>query len=263
MLRSGRLTHSPPRPLPEHPLYKDSAVNILTGSRSFQHLSAGFLAACLLAGASGAQAGTDAEEDADSPEVLCMALPRVAISNGDAVVSAFSETLREQVAALVSGPLVEARSMTSRLPVQVRAEAQQEGCRYLLNVTFSHHPQSRIGKRSAETAVTVGAAASQLGAMSSSASGALGAASTISGLFGRGRDDGGSSGSGLYPLGKNDRVGLAYTLEPVGKQQPAEPRSGQFAGKAAKDNDPQVEQLIEKAATAVLETLLANPQVAK
>jgi len=203
--------------------------------------------------------GEQAAEAAEQTNALCMSLPRVSIGDGAAVVSQFSEYVREQVAVFVDGPLVETRAMSSRLPVQVRAEAKQEGCRYLLNLTFNHHPQSKIGKRSADAAVTVGSAASSLGALSNEATGALGAASTISGLFGN--DDSGATSNSAYPVGKNDRLVLSYVIEPVGKQPPlAKGQDGKFEVKVTKDNEPAFEGLVEQAAGAIVESLVAEQE---
>jgi len=241
-----------------------SALRTAASLQGLRPLFAVLLATCLPFDDSRAQEETTTDADAtDAAEVLCLSLPRIAVADAAPVVSAFSETLREQIAAFVGGPLLEPRPMTSRVPAQIRAEAAQEGCRYLLNVTFTHHPQSKIGRRTAQTAITVGSAATQLGAVSSSASGALGAASTISGLFGGEDDHGGPNGSGIYPLGKNDRVALEYALEPVKRHEASASQSRKFEGKAAKDNDPQVEALVEQAANAIADTLLSDQAAAQ
>lgn len=216
--------------------------------------------ACTLAfaGAARAAASDDESLDASPPAEeaptgipVCMPLPRVAIGDNKPIVSAFSETLREQVAAFVAGPLVDVRGVGARLPVQARAEAARAGCRYLLNVSFAHRPDSRLGRRTADTAMAVGSVASSVVDLGAAGS-AIGAAGALGGLFPGSDSDG---GGGLYPVGRNDRVTLEYSLEPVGKQASGAPRTGSFAAKATRDNEPLVESLVEKLSTEIVEKL--------
>lgn len=194
------------------------------------------------------------EADNNTGVRLCMPMPRVSISEATPIVSAFSEVLRGQIATFVSGPLVNPKAVASRLPVQARAEAVKLKCRYLLNITFNHHPDSKIGHRSANTALTVGSAAESLGAFGN-ASGALGAAATLGSLFGSG-DSGASDNAGTYPTGKNDIVTIKYTMDPVGSGGTA--KTGTFTAKATRDNEPIVDALIEKLATEIVDALAAE-----
>jgi hypothetical protein len=187
-----------------------------------------------------------------SPGVpICMPPPRVAVGENAPIVSALSEQFRDQIAAYLAGPLVEPRGIEARLPVQARAEAVAQKCHYILNITFTHKPKSRIGRRTAESALVVGSAAQSLGSMSQGASGALSAASTLGGLFGR-RDSGSGAGagSGFYPVGKNDQVEIQYSLELV--DAAAVKKAAKLGGKAAKDNEPLVDTLVEKMAGEIV-----------
>lgn len=182
---------------------------------------------------------------------LCMPMPRVSISEATPIVSALSDALRGQIATFISGPLVNPKAVASRLPVQARAEAVKLKCKYLLNITFNHHPDSKIGRQSANTALTVGSAAESLGALGGS-SGALTAAATLGSLFNNG-DSGASDAAGTYPTGKNDVVTFKYTMDPVGTGGAS--RTGTFTAKATRDNEPIVDALIEKMATEIVDAL--------
>jgi hypothetical protein len=190
---------------------------------------------------------------------VCMTLPRVAVGNGAPIINAFSEQLRKQVATTLAGPMVEPRAVASRLPIQERAEASNLKCHYILNINFTHTPNSKVGRRSAQTAMEVGrvasSVASSVGSVSSRASGAVGAASSIGGLFGNrsGSDSRGDIGGGFYPLGKNDKVAMSYSLELVDGE--AVLKKGEFAGKVTKDNEPLVDTYIEKLANDVLQAV--------
>jgi hypothetical protein len=199
-------------------------------------------------------AADDADAEAENTGIrLCMPLPRVSISEATPVVSALSDVLRGQIATFVSGPLVNPRAVASRLPVQARAEAVKLKCRYLLNITFNHHPDSKIGRHSANAALTVGSAAESLGALGG-ASGALGAAATLGGLFNNGDSDA-SDSAGTYPTGKNDVVTFKYTMDPVVGGGGGAAKNGTFTAKATRDNEPVVDVLIEKLATEIVDAL--------
>jgi hypothetical protein len=190
---------------------------------------------------------------------LCMTLPRVAVGDGAPIINAFSEQLRKQIATTLAGPMVEPRGVASRLAVQARAEASDLKCHYLLNVNFTHTPNSKIGKHSAQTAMEVGrvasSVASSVGSMSSRTSGAVGAASSIGGLFGNhsGSSSRSDVGSGFYPVGKNDKISMTYSLELVDGE--AVVKKGEFAGKVSKDNEPLVDTYIEKLANDELQAI--------
>lgn len=199
-----------------------------------------------------------AAEDGERGTPLCLALPRVAIDDATPVVADFSKVLRERIATVVAGPLIEPHAIKSRLPVQARAEAQKAGCNFLLDVTFVHRPASQLGRRAADDALTVGRATQRVANSRNSASGAISAGSTLSGMLDSDRGSRRSNSSQrFYSLGKNDRVSMQYTLESLGS---AAPITAEFTEKASKDNEPMVELLVDKTAAAVAEALLAQPK---
>lgn len=195
-----------------------------------------------------------AEEKAQGIPV-CMTLPRVAVGDSAPIINGFSERLRKQIATTLAGPMVEPREVEARLAIQARAEASSLKCHYILNVNFKHTPNSRIGRRSADAAMTVGRAAQAVGSIGGRSSDALGAASTLGGLFGnRGSDSHSEAGDGFYPLGKNDRVAIDYTLELVDGE--ALVKKAEFSGKVSKDNEPLVDTYVEKLAGEVLQAVM-------
>jgi hypothetical protein len=185
---------------------------------------------------------------------VCMTLPRVAVGDSAPIINSFSERLRTQIATTLAGPMVDPRGVDARLAIQARAEASNLKCHYILNVNFTHTPNSRIGRRTGETAMTVGRAAQTVGSMSGRTSGAMGAASTLGGLFGnRSSDNRSAAGDGFYPVGKNDRVEITYSLELVDGE--AVVKKGAFSGKVSKDNEPLVDTYVEKLAGDVLQAV--------
>lgn len=215
-----------------------------------KHLSFPAVILCAAALTSAAQA----EEKAVHGIPVCISLPRVAVGDAEPIINSFSERLRKQIAVTLVGPMVEPRGVDSRLAIQARAEASNLKCHYILNVNFTHTPNSRIGRHTADAALTVGRAAQTVGSMSGQTSSAMGAAATLGGLFGnRGSDSHSSAGDGFYPLGKNDRVQLTYSLELVDGE--AVVKKAQFDGKVSKDNEPLVDTFVEKLAGDVLQVV--------
>ena len=119
-------------------------------------------------------------ERADTTRI-CLAPATVEASTGDAtsVVNAVRETLTS----FLTGPTLAVQPLTSRLSSQVRTEAKQANCRYLLLTTVKqqHKSGSHILGRAAGEAVHEGAwrAAGSVGSTAASvaASAAAGAAS--------------------------------------------------------------------------------------
>ena len=210
------------------------------------------VAALGVACAASAQEDTSGIEETTAEEsagvAVCLSVPRVSASSSAPVVSGFSEALREEFTAFLRGPLLDPRPLAARLPAQAKAEAAQLQCKYILNVALAHVPNSKIGRRTAQAAMTVGSAAESFGALSETASSGLSAASTLGGLFGGGDA---AAVSGMYPVGKNDQLTIQYVIELVDKKGTL--KNGNLTRKVSRDGEPVLEQLIELAATEIID----------
>lgn len=184
---------------------------------------------------------------------LCMPVPRVSIDGGSPAFTPMSDALRKQLAGILAGPLLQTIPLQARLPSQIRAEAASVGCAHVLTFVFDHRPKSQLGRQSADAALDVGRAATSVVDLGSDASSALGAASTIGGLF---KGNSAPRSSGFYPVGKNDSVSIQYTLTSLGTDDA--PLARTVSGKAAKANEPLVNRLMEQMAEAVL-AVIAPP----
>jgi hypothetical protein len=190
----------------------------------------------------------DANAVPSGPPALCIAQPRIAITGRGEAVTGFSEQLRAQIAASLAGPLLTPVLLQARATRQIAAEAVQAKCRSILIIRFQHNPVSSRGKHTADQALATGEVAA--GFVGNALVGnVVGLASSGSAIFGG--DSSSSSGQGLYPLGKNDTVSIEFELEAVGTDGIKED-SKTLAGKAEHDNEPVVENLLEKLADDVL-----------
>jgi hypothetical protein len=199
---------------------------------------------------------------ADSPVMVCMSAPRVAVDDSPPAITNLSDGLVQQVNGFLSGPLIQTKELQSRVAVQARAEAVQQKCTYLLNMTFTHHPNSRIGRNTAETAMDVGDVARSYGhvPVPARANDALGAARALGGILDRKESRSSSrssAGGSFYPIGKNDRVEIQYSLERVADKSVA--KTAEHKAKASKDNQPLVEAMLEEIAGEVLEVVVPPP----
>jgi hypothetical protein len=192
----------------------------------------------------------NSNSSADPDAALCVSLPRVAVEGKPEAISDFSTELRGRMMKAVGGPLIKVVPVESRNPRQALAEAAQAHCRSMLTVRFSHNPVSSRGRHSADTALGVADAASSV-ASSSALGGALSTASSVGSLFGSRSSASSQSSDSFYPVGKGDTVAFDYTLEPVGGNGFAKPMTT-VSGKAARDGELLVENLIDKVADGII-----------
>lgn len=177
-------------------------------------------------------------ERADTTRI-CLAPATVEASTGDAtsVVNAVRETLTS----FLTGPTLAVQPLTSRLSSQVRTEAKQANCRYLLLTTVKqqHKSGSHILGRAAGEAVHEGAwrAAGSVGSTAASvaASAAAGAAS-------------GAVWDMSSSVKAHDELTLTYRLEGAGGEVLAEKTEKQ---KASSDGEDLLTPLAQRAAEAV------------
>lgn len=183
-----------------------------------------------------------AKEPADTTRV-CLAPTTVEASTGDAntVVSAVGERLTQ----FLTGPTLGVQPLSSRLTSQVRTEAHQANCRYLLLTTVKQRRKSgsHILGRAAGEAVQAGAwrAASSVG---STAGGV--AASAVSGAAGGAVSD---MASGVRT---KDELSLTWRLEAAAGEVLSEKTEKRKAGSDSEDLlTPLAQQAAEAVAAAV------------
>lgn len=187
-------------------------------------------------------ASAAALERADTTRV-CLAPTTVEASTGDAntVVRAVGERLTE----FLTGPTLGVQPLSSRLTSQVRTEAHQANCRYLLLTTVKqqHKSGSHILGRAAGEAVQAGAwrAVSSIG----STAGGIAASAASRAASGAVWD----MASGVRA---KDELSLTYRLEGAGGEVLAEKTAKRKAGSDGEDLlTPLAQQAAEAVAAAV------------
>jgi hypothetical protein len=136
---------------------------------------------------------------------ICLAPASVESSVGDATAAA--NAVRDAFTSMLSGPTLRAQPLTARLASQVREEARQASCPYLLLTTFSHQQKRKGGSllgRMAAGAAQQGAW--EAGVQSGSAAGRVAGQAAY-----------GAAGQAAYnyafSIHNNDEITLGYRLE--------------------------------------------------
>lgn len=200
------------------------------GERSYS-FACGILA--LMAGADAAA------QDSAGVRRICLAPSAVeASASTDAAVNA----VREAFTAYLTGPTLQTQALKARLAAQVRQEAQQGGCPYLLLTTVKHEK-----KRGSGLFGRVAAGAAQQGAWEAgAASGTVGGRIAGQAAYGAAGAAATTAYAGTFQA--KDELSLTYRLEsPDGKALV----EGKEKRKAKADGEDMLTPMVEKAAGEV------------
>ncbi len=190
-----------------------------------------------------AGAGVGAAQDTTNMRRICLAPAAVETSaSSDAAVNA----VREAFTAYLTGPTLQAQALQARLASQVRLEARQAGCPFLLLTTVKHEK-----KRGSGLLGRVAAGAAQQGAWETGvASGST--AGRIAGQAVYGAAAGVAASNYAATFHAKDELTLSYRLESPDGKALAE---GKDKRKAKADGEDMLTPLVEKAAEAVAEAV--------
>lgn len=190
-----------------------------------------------------AGASVSAAQDTTKVGRICLAPAAVeASASSDAAVNA----VREAFTTYLTGPTLQAQALKARLASQVRLEARQAGCPYLLLTTVKHEK-----KRGGGLLGRVAAGAAQQGAWETGvASGST--AGRIAGQAAYGAAAGVAASNYAATFHAKDELTLSYRLESPDGKALAE---GKDKRKAKADGEDMLTPLVEKAAEAVAEAV--------
>ena len=180
---------------------------------------------------------------------ICLAPTSVEASVGDA--SKLSDAVRETLTSFLTGPSIGVSALSARLESQVREEAANAKCRYVLFTVTKHQRKQGGGflNRAAGGAVQQGAwrAAGEIGGSgvgriaTDAAAGAAGAAASDL----------------AYSTRSKDEMSLAYRLETADRKVLAEKS---VKRKASSDGEDLLTPLAQQAAEAVAAAVQASPK---
>jgi hypothetical protein len=192
---------------------------------------------------------TMAAQEKPAAAQICLAPTTVEASIGDA--SKVSDAVRETLTSFLTGPSIGVAALSARLESQVREEAANAKCRYVLFTVAKHQRKQGGGflKRAAGGAVQQGAwrAAGEIGGSgvgrvaTDAAAGAAGAAASDI----------------AYNTRSKDEMALAYRLESADRKVLAEKTAKR---KAASDGEDLLTPLAQQAAEAVAAAVAAVPK---
>jgi hypothetical protein len=185
-----------------------------------------------------AGAGSGAAQDPAKVARICLAPSAVeASASSDAAIDA----AREAFTTYLTGPTLQAQALKARLASQVRLEAQQAGCPYLLLTTLKHEK-----KRGSGLLGRVAAGAAQQGAWEAGAA----SGSRVGRIAGHAAYGAAGAAASNYAAAfhAKDELSLSYRLESPDGQVLVE---GKEKRKAKADGEDMLTPMVQKAAEAV------------
>lgn len=172
---------------------------------------------------------------------ICLAPATVEASVGDA--SAAASTVRDVFTSFLTGPSLHPQPLTARLASQVREEARQAGCPYLLLTSFKHQHKRSGGSMLGRVA----AGAAQQGAWEAGVT----SGSTAGRIAGRAAY--GAAGQAAYDYAvsvrSDDQLTLGYRLETMDGKVVVEQ---QVKRKAKSDGEDLLTPIAQQSAEAIV-----------
>ena len=185
---------------------------------------------------------------------ICLVLPKAQLGQGTSGADV-AEPVRATLTAYLGGPATELIPLTSRIPIQIDAEAQEIGCAYVLYSSVTQKKSGGFGKMfaaAAPIATMAGGMAGMGGNYGSMMAGqaVAQAASTAAAQSAQQEAMEALGGAAKSNIKKGDQITLEYKLVKPGVAEPVTVQSA--VAKAKETGEDLVSPLIEQAATQVL-----------
>jgi hypothetical protein len=196
---------------------------------------------------------------------VCIALPKAQLGQGNNSPTDVSEPVRTTLGSYMAGPTVTLIRLDARIPVQIKAEAEQKGCNYVLQSSVSQKKAGSAGgflKKLAPLATMMpmmGAMGGNMGSVS--AMGAMAAQSMATGVAQAAAQSAqqealaAMTGAQQSNVKRGDTITLEYTLTKLGEASEAQPET--LKGKATQDGEDLLGPMLEQVATAVITKVTA------
>jgi hypothetical protein len=199
---------------------------------------------------------------AHATPVVCIALPKAQLGQGNNSPVDVSEPVRTMLGQYMAGPSVQLVRLDARIPIQIEAEAVEKSCSYVLQMSLVQTKKAAGGGIFRKLAPFASAlpmigAASGMGGMGSM--GGMVAAQAVSSAASQDAQQdymAAMSGAQQSNVKSGDTLTVEYVLAKTGS--PADSRKDIFEAKAKQDGEDVVGPLLEKVATSVLTVALAK-----
>jgi len=199
---------------------------------------------------------------AHAPPIVCIALPKAQLGQGNNSPVDVSEPVRTMLGEYMAGPSVQLSRLDARIAIQIEAEAVEKGCNYVLQMSLVQTKKAAGGGLFRKLAPLASAlpmlgAASGMGGMGSM--GGMIAAQAVSTAATQGAQQdymAAMSGAQQSNVKSGDTLTVEYVLAKTGS--PGDSKTDTFAAKAKQDGEDVVGPLLEKVATSVLTVALAK-----
>ena len=195
--------------------------------------------------------------------VVCIALPKAQLGQGNNSPVDVSEPVRTMLGQYMAGPSVQLVRLDARIAMQIEAEATEKGCTYVLETSLVQKKKSATGglfRKLAPLASALpmlGAASGMGGGMGSM--GGMVAAQAVSSAAAQGAQQDymqAMSGAQQSNVKAGDTLAVEYVLSKTGGTR--DTKKDSLQAKATQDGEDVVGPLLEKVATLVLTVALAK-----
>jgi hypothetical protein len=191
--------------------------------------------------------------------VVCIALPKAQLGQGNNSPVDVSEPLRTMLGQYLAGPSVQLVRLDARIALQIDAEANAKGCNYVLQTSLVQKKKSSTGSMFRKLAPLASALPMLGGGSGMSSMGGMVAAQAVSSVVTQGAQEdymAAMTGAQQSNVRAGDTLTVEYELSQAGSA--TDSKKGSLQGKAKQDGEDVVGPLLEQVATSVLTAVLAG-----
>jgi hypothetical protein len=196
------------------------------------------------------------------PPVVCIALPKAQLGQGNNSPVDVSEPVRTMLGQYMAGPSVQLQRLDARIAMQIEAEAAEKGCNYVLQTSLTQKKKAASGNLFRKLAPLASALPMLGGGSGMGGMGGMGgmvAAQAMSSVAAQGAQEdymAAMTGAQQSNVKAGDTLTIEYQLSKPGSA--AATKQGSLQGKARQDGEDVVGPLLEQVATSVLTFALAK-----
>jgi hypothetical protein len=196
---------------------------------------------------------------AQTPPVVCIALPKAQLGQGNNSPVDVSEPVRTMLGQYMAGPSVQLLRLDARIAMQIEAEAAEKGCHYVLQTSLVQKKKASGGNMFRKLAPLASALPMLGGGSGMSSMGGMVAAQAVTSAAAQGAQEdymAAMTGAQQSNVKAGDTLTVEYLLSKTGGA--ADPTKGSLQAKAKQDGEDVVGPLLEQVATSVLTVALAK-----
>jgi hypothetical protein len=188
-----------------------------------------------------------------TPPVVCIALPKAQLGQGNNSPVDVSEPVRTMLGQYMAGPSVQLLRLDARIAMQIEAEAVEKGCHYVLQTSLVQKKKSSAGGMFRKLAPLASALPMIGGGSGMGSMGGMVAAQAVSSAAAQSAQQdymAAMTGAQQSNVKAGDTLTVEYLLSKTGDS--GDTKKDALQAKAAQDGQDVIGPLLEQVATAVV-----------